>query len=540
MFLRISAALALAAASVLGAPAPYFAPALQSLQNARNQHYYVEIFGDSLSTCYQAGAVAGNLSGSCPGVGVTAQASLWTYSLGLRLKELYGDGGSGLVPIASEIFGTGGATSSQWSLGPYYLLSNVGPYQATYAGYIGTLFAFAPGSNPTVVGLQGETVRVYYGVGPDSQGGFHAIIDGVDRGIAGTDGYSGNFGAAVASFNVGQGIHTLQIVPVAGHVYIWAAEGKNSKGVSILNASFGSAKSQCFGQSASQFAFHDLIPATEIPLGFAMYGKNEWYSAAPPSQMTQWLTFLINHEQQRNPQRILALIDEPYSGLSSPSSYQQNDYVAATSSAATATGVYHMMLVQNAPFTSYATEAAAGLIDTGDETHLNNAGQHVMGDWILESILDPATISAPVSEWVHIVSRNSGKCLDVFGGPASTQAFEFLDQWDCWGGSNQTFRMDPVGGGYEITAQNSGLQLDILGGPAAVANGVSVIQYAFWGGSNETWKVTPTGDGFFLLSPMSSGKNLDVSGQATWNGAKVWQWDPWGGDNQQWALIAAN
>jgi hypothetical protein len=148
----------------------------------------------------------------------------------------------------------------------------------------------------------------------------------------------------------------------------------------------------------------------------------------------------------------------------------------------------------------------------------------------------PAQASLPTS-WVQVISKNSGKCLDVTGGPSATDPGTPIQQWACWGGSNQAFLFTPVEGGYEITAQNSGLQLDVTGGPAAVEDGVHVIQWPYWGGSNEIWQVLPVADGYYKIVALNSGKCLDVDGISLSDGAAVQQWSCWGGDNQSWQLV---
>jgi hypothetical protein len=143
--------------------------------------------------------------------------------------------------------------------------------------------------------------------------------------------------------------------------------------------------------------------------------------------------------------------------------------------------------------------------------------------------------SIPVGSWVTIISKNSGKCLDVSGGPSATDPGTPLIQWSCWGGSNQSFQLTPVADGFEITAQNSGLQLDVAG--ISTDDGAAVIQWPYWGGPNEIWRVAPTGDGYFTLSPLHSGKCLDVTGISVDDGATVQQWTCWGGDNQKWSFV---
>ncbi|MBV9082650.1 MAG: RICIN domain-containing protein, partial [Acidobacteriaceae bacterium] len=67
----------------------------------------------------------------------------------------------------------------------------------------------------------------------------------------------------------------------------------------------------------------------------------------------------------------------------------------------------------------------------------------------------------------------------------------------------------------------------------------AVVQWPFWGGPNQTWRAGPTPDGYFTLSPLHSGKCLDVSGISVEDGAAVYQWTCWGGDNQKWSFVQA-
>src|SRR4051794_33470831 len=138
----------------------------------------------------------------------------------------------------------------------------------------------------------------------------------------------------------------------------------------------------------------------------------------------------------------------------------------------------------------------------------------------------PAQVSLPTS-WVQVISKNSGKCLDVTDQSASAGAS--LQQLTCWGGSNQAFLFTAVQGGYQITAQHSGLQLDVTGGPEAIQDGIHVQQWPFWGGSNQIWQVQPVADGYYKIAALNSGKCLDVEGISLSDGAPVQQWSCWGG-----------
>ena len=94
---------------------------------------------------------------------------------------------------------------------------------------------------------------------------------------------------------------------------------------------------------------------------------------------------------------------------------------------------------------------------------------------------------APVSgRTVHIVSKNSGKCLDVAG--AGTHDGANVQQYDCHGGANQLWTLTDKGNGYYlITAKNSGKCLDVAG--VATHNGANVQQYDCHSGANQLWKL---------------------------------------------------
>ncbi len=153
----------------------------------------------------------------------------------------------------------------------------------------------------------------------------------------------------------------------------------------------------------------------------------------------------------------------------------------------------------------------------------------------------PAPPLAPAipAGWVNLVSKNSGKCLDVpyWSGTnyGLTQGIT-LQQWDCWGGEMQKFQLTPVNGGYQITGKISGFQLDIAGGPDSMYDGAPLIQWPYWGGTNEIFQVNTTSDGYYTLNAVNSGKCLDVEGISKSNGANIHQWTCWGGDNQKWSL----
>ena len=88
----------------------------------------------------------------------------------------------------------------------------------------------------------------------------------------------------------------------------------------------------------------------------------------------------------------------------------------------------------------------------------------------------------------RIVSRHSGKCLDVSDGSAADGAS--IIQGQCHGGDNQQWRLEVVadlgGATYSrIVSRHSGKCLDVSGGSAA--DGASIIQWQCHGGENQNW-----------------------------------------------------
>jgi hypothetical protein len=185
-----------------------------------------------------------------------------------------------------------------------------------------------------------------------------------------------------------------------------------------------------------------------------------------------------------------------------------------------------------------------------DYSQLENFAASAQANWsaylssiggAVSSTPPPPSTSTPgtlTTAPVQIISKSSGKCLDV---PAlSKTGGVVLEQLSCWGGPNQQWDLSANSDGtYQVISVNSGLSLDVAGGPTATTDGASVIQWQYWGGSNEKWKIQPTSDGYYQLIVQSSGKCLDVTGGpgATQDGALMEQWSCWGGDNQKFQIV---
>ncbi|MFL6231354.1 MAG: RICIN domain-containing protein [Pyrinomonadaceae bacterium] len=90
--------------------------------------------------------------------------------------------------------------------------------------------------------------------------------------------------------------------------------------------------------------------------------------------------------------------------------------------------------------------------------------------------------------FVRFVALHSRKCLDV---PASSRdAGAGLQQWECNGGDNQQFTIEPVGDFYRIRAKHSGLYLDVAG--SSLSNGARVVQWFRNDADNQLFQFTPT------------------------------------------------
>jgi hypothetical protein len=175
----------------------------------------------------------------------------------------------------------------------------------------------------------------------------------------------------------------------------------------------------------------------------------------------------------------------------------------------------NFLLASNSPFKGMATDGT----DLG--AHLQTS--------------TPTTPSIPTG-WVNIISKNTGKCLDVAGISLSLGAP--LHQWTCWGGANQAFKLTPVNGGYTITPEHSGLTVEVEGGPGIIWPGAPVDQWSYWGGSSQIWQIVSTADGYLNFKPANDGLCMDVSGSSKDEGAPVVQSNCANIDSQKWSFKA--
>ena len=133
-----------------------------------------------------------------------------------------------------------------------------------------------------------------------------------------------------------------------------------------------------------------------------------------------------------------------------------------------------------------------------------------------------------------LTARHSGKLADVFN--ASTADGANVVQWAANGQTNQRWRFTDAGGGYStVVSVNSGKCLDVYGGAGATGDGARVVQWACHGGTNQQWRVQDLGTGYVQLVARHSNKCLDVRQRRPPPTARRWSSGPAArGTNQQW------
>ena len=159
-----------------------------------------------------------------------------------------------------------------------------------------------------------------------------------------------------------------------------------------------------------------------------------------------------------------------------------------------------------------------------------------------------AGCSTPTSPFAFVVSSDGptaavrlvqlqavhtdNKCLDV--GGSSTENGSAVIQWQCHGGDNQVWNVEPADDGYwRMVARHSGKCLDVSG--ESTEDGAPVVQWQCHSGANQQWRIEPIGDGYRLVA-RHSGKCLDVPGWSADDGKGITQWQCNGGANQTWLV----
>ena len=141
------------------------------------------------------------------------------------------------------------------------------------------------------------------------------------------------------------------------------------------------------------------------------------------------------------------------------------------------------------------------------------------------------------SAWYQLVSRHSGKAIDICG--ASTADRACVQQWARGSGTNQQFQFVSSGSGYyRLRARHSGKMIDIL--DWSTADGASVIQWPDTNGANQQFRVVDSDSGYVRLINRNSNKALDVWEWSTADGGRFSQFSDLNGWNQQWQLVVVS
>lgn len=129
-------------------------------------------------------------------------------------------------------------------------------------------------------------------------------------------------------------------------------------------------------------------------------------------------------------------------------------------------------------------------------------------------------------------STLSGKCFDI--QDHSLVDGGRLQQWDCHGGSNQTFTASvSYKSGYSLAPVESGIRLQVADN--SLDNGAGVIQRDYAAGNNGYFFVVPSGDqGSYIIRVNHSGKCLQAEGSGLENGQLIIQKDCNGSQAQLW------
>jgi predicted nucleic acid-binding Zn ribbon protein len=138
------------------------------------------------------------------------------------------------------------------------------------------------------------------------------------------------------------------------------------------------------------------------------------------------------------------------------------------------------------------------------------------------------------SGWYQLVSRHSGKAVDVCG--QSTADHACIQQYAPVNQTNQQFQFVSSGSGYyRLKARHSGKVIDVL--DFSTADGATLIQWPDTGATNQQWQVLDTDNGYVKLINRNSGKAMDVWEWSTADGGRISQFADLNGWNQHWRLV---
>jgi hypothetical protein len=198
--------------------------------------------------------------------------------------------------------------------------------------------------------------------------------------------------------------------------------------------------------------------------------------------------------------------------------------IALTSSRSTASARSRL-----AAFTLLALAPLGCTLQSGDEAQADELEQVGESADALTAGFLPAPLTAVP---VEIRNVNSGKCLDIAGLENGSPA----QQYDCHGGTNQTFELFRTNSTptYFIQGARSHKNLNVanpLGATNANANVVI-------GDVKQGFMFERQSNGTYLIAAVNGNKCFDIGDGSLENNAPLQQYDCHGGNNQRWYIVA--
>ncbi|MEW2413754.1 RICIN domain-containing protein [Streptomyces sp. NPDC046866] len=131
--------------------------------------------------------------------------------------------------------------------------------------------------------------------------------------------------------------------------------------------------------------------------------------------------------------------------------------------------------------------------------------------------------------YVHLVNRNSGRCLEIDDNSGEDGAR--VQQWTCLGQAASQWQLHPAGSDGRVTIRSRrhpDMCLEVAHG--GTRNGARVQMWGCVDGAGEQeWTI---GDG--VIRNHGTGKALEIADSDTEDGARAQQWDYEGADSQVW------
>ena len=158
------------------------------------------------------------------------------------------------------------------------------------------------------------------------------------------------------------------------------------------------------------------------------------------------------------------------------------------------------------------------------------------GAALLDQIDFDLNLSAHTGRLVHIISKSSGKALEVPGGRPDNALG--LVQGRFHGGDHQKWIITETGGGWFcLTNRHTGKSIDIdhaTQNPGAIA-----LQWPTHGAANQCFHLLPQGDGTHVIIARHSNQRLEVRGASTEIDAAIVQATVGAGAHQRWIITLA-